>query len=84
MQQQANANVTAGNVISTNPVDGYQHRQGQHRHPLRLHGRARTILLPNVKNEQYNSAAQSSCEALGFTNVNPVADNQSTLPNGRG
>ena len=38
-QQQSNASVTAGNVISTNPSGRLQHLQGRHRHPLRLQGR---------------------------------------------
>ena len=80
MQQQADANVTAGNVISTNPSAGSSISKGG-TVTLYVSKGAAPILLPNVQNEQYNTAAQQ-LKALGFTNVNPVADNQSSLPSG--
>ena len=72
--------MTAGNVISTNPSGGSSITKGGTVTLLRLQGRGE-ILLPNVQNEQYNTAAQQ-LKALGFTNVNPVPDNQSSLPSG--
>jgi eukaryotic-like serine/threonine-protein kinase len=80
VQQQANANVTAGNVISTNPSAGSSIAKGG-TVTLYVSKGAAPILLPNVQNEQYNTAAQQ-LRNLGFTNVNPVPDNQSTLPAG--
>src|ERR1700734_1717595 len=80
VQQQADANVTAGNVISTNPSAGSSISKGG-TVTLYVSKGAAPILLPNVQNEQYNTAAQQ-LRALGFTNVNPVPDNQSTLPAG--
>jgi beta-lactam-binding protein with PASTA domain/tRNA A-37 threonylcarbamoyl transferase component Bud32 len=80
VQQQADANVTTGNVISTNPSAGSSISKGG-TVTLFVSKGAAPILLPNVQNEQYNSAAQQ-LRTLGFTNVNPVADNQSTLPAG--
>jgi eukaryotic-like serine/threonine-protein kinase len=80
VQQQASANVTAGNVITTNPSSGSSIAKGG-TVTLYVSKGAAPILLPNVQNEQYNTAAQQ-LRALGFTNVDPVADNQSTLPAG--
>jgi eukaryotic-like serine/threonine-protein kinase len=80
VQDQANANVVAGNVISTNPSAGSSISKGG-TVTLYVSKGAAAILLPNVQNEQYNTAAQQ-LRALGFANVNPVPDNQSTLPAG--
>ncbi|HEY1625802.1 MAG TPA: Stk1 family PASTA domain-containing Ser/Thr kinase, partial [Streptosporangiaceae bacterium] len=78
--QQSNGTVTAGNVISTNPAAGSSIAKGG-TVTLYVSKGAAPILLPNVQNQQYSSAAQN-LRSLGFTNVNPVADNQSTLPSG--
>jgi eukaryotic-like serine/threonine-protein kinase len=78
--QQSNATVTPGNVISTNPSPGSSISKGG-TVTLYVSKGAASILLPNVQNEQYNTAAQQ-LRALGFTNVDPVPDNQSTLPAG--
>jgi serine/threonine-protein kinase len=80
VQQQADGNVPAGNVISTNPASGSSIAKGG-TVTLYVSKGAAPILLPNVQNEQYNAAAQQ-LKALGFTNVNPVSDNQSSLPAG--
>jgi eukaryotic-like serine/threonine-protein kinase len=80
VQQRANATVTAGNVISTNPASGSSIAKGG-TVTLFVSKGAAPILLPNVQNEQFNTAAQQ-LKALGFTNVNPVPDNQSSLPSG--
>jgi serine/threonine-protein kinase len=80
VQKQTNATVTAGNVISTNPSSGSSIAKGG-TVTLYVSEGAAPIQLPNVQNEQYNTAAQQ-LKALGFTNVNPVPDNQSTLPAG--
>jgi eukaryotic-like serine/threonine-protein kinase len=80
VQQQNDATVTAGNVISTNPAGGSSIAKGG-TVTLKVSKGAANILLPNVQNEQFNSAAQQ-LKALGFTNVNPVPDNQSSLPAG--
>jgi eukaryotic-like serine/threonine-protein kinase len=80
VQQQADANVTAGNVISTNPSSGSSITKGG-TVTLFVSKGAAPILLPNVQNEQYNTASQQ-LKSLGFINVTPVADNQSTLPAG--
>jgi eukaryotic-like serine/threonine-protein kinase len=80
VQKQTDANVTAGNVISTNPSAGSSIAKGGTVTLLVSEG-AGQISLPNVQNEQYNTAAQQ-LRALGFTNVDPVADNQSSLPSG--
>jgi serine/threonine-protein kinase len=78
--QQSNATVTPGNVISTNPSPGSSISKGG-TVTLYVSKGAAPILLPNVQNEQYNAAAQQ-LRNLGFTNVDPVADNQSSLPAG--
>jgi eukaryotic-like serine/threonine-protein kinase len=78
--QQSNSTVTPGNVISTNPAAGSSIAKGG-TVTLYVSKGAAAILLPNVQNQQYSSAAQN-LRSLGFTNVNPVADNQSTLPSG--
>ncbi len=80
VQKQTDANVPAGNVISTNPSGGSSIAKGGTVTLLVSDG-AGKISLPDVRNEQYNTAAQQ-LRALGFTNVNPVADNQSSLPSG--
>ena len=80
VQKQTDANVTAGNVISTNPSGGSSIAKGGTVTLVVSEG-AGKILLPNVQSEQYNTAAQQ-LRGLGFTNVNPVADNQSSLPSG--
>jgi eukaryotic-like serine/threonine-protein kinase len=77
---QTDNNVPKGNVISSNPSGGSSISKGG-TVTLYVSKGVGTILLPNVQNEQYNSAAQQ-LKSLGFTNVNPVPDDQSTLPSG--
>jgi eukaryotic-like serine/threonine-protein kinase len=80
VQQQNDATVTAGNVISTSPAGGSSIAKGG-TVTLTVSKGAANILLPNVQNQQFNTAAQQ-LRTLGFTNVNPVPDNQSSLPAG--
>ena len=80
VQPQTDANVTSGNVISTTPTEGSSITKGG-TVTLYVSSGAGTILLPNVQGTQYNTAVQQ-LQGLGFKNINPVADNQSTLPSG--
>jgi serine/threonine-protein kinase len=80
VQQQTDASVAAGNVISTNPAGGSSIAKGG-TVTVEVSKGAGTILLPNVQGSQYNTAEQQ-LKTLGFMNIDPVADNQSTLPSG--
>ena len=63
------------------PVRRVEHRQGRHRHPPGLRGRGARSRSPTSRTSS-TTPPRSSSEGLGFTNVNPVADNQSSLPSG--
>jgi eukaryotic-like serine/threonine-protein kinase len=80
VQPQTNANVASGNVISTTPTEGSSITKGG-TVTLYVSSGAGSILLPNVQGTQYANAVQQ-LRQLGFTNIIPVADNQSTLPSG--
>jgi serine/threonine-protein kinase len=80
VHKQTDDNVTAGDVISTDPGSGSSIAKGG-TVTVNVSAGAGTILLPNVGGEQYN-AAYEQLKALGFTNINPVSDNQSSLPSG--
>jgi serine/threonine-protein kinase len=67
IQKQTDANVTAGNVISTNPSPGSSIAKGG-TVTLSVSEGAGSILLPNVQGEQAN-AAEQQLHQLGFTNV---------------
>jgi eukaryotic-like serine/threonine-protein kinase len=79
--QQASQSVKAGNVISTNPDNGNSVAKGSTITVTVSSGTA-AISLPNVVGSQY-SAAQTQLQNLGFTNVNAVADQNSTAPSGQ-
>jgi eukaryotic-like serine/threonine-protein kinase len=80
VHQQTDANVNKGLVINTEPGSGSSIAKGG-TVTVNVSLGAGTILLPNVGGEQYN-AAYEQLKALGFTNINPVSDNQSPLPSG--
>jgi serine/threonine-protein kinase len=77
---QTDAGITKGLVISTDPGSGSGIAKGG-TVTVNVSTGAGNILLPNVQNEQYNTAVQQ-LKNLGFTNINPVPDNQSSLQAG--
>jgi beta-lactam-binding protein with PASTA domain/tRNA A-37 threonylcarbamoyl transferase component Bud32 len=79
VQQQTDANVTAGNVISTNPSSGSSIAKGG-TVTLNVSKGAGNILLPNVQGEQA-TAAEQQLHNLGFTNVQQQPFT-SSLPSG--
>ena len=79
VQQQADANVTAGNVISTNPSAGSSISKGG-TVTLYVSKGAGSILLPNVATDQA-TAAEQQLRSLGFTNVQQQPFT-SSLPSG--
>jgi len=79
VQQQTNATVTAGNVISTNPASGPSIAKGG-TVTLYVSQGAGKIMLPNVQNDQATNAEQQ-LHSLGFTNVQQQPFN-SNLPSG--
>jgi len=74
------SSVKAGLVISTNPDNGNSVAKNSNVTVNVSTGPA-NIALPNFQGVQ-GSTAQQKLTALGFTNVNVVADAQSTLPSG--
>jgi beta-lactam-binding protein with PASTA domain/tRNA A-37 threonylcarbamoyl transferase component Bud32 len=80
VQSQTNASVQAGLVISTSPQSGSSISKGGTVTVYVSKG-VGTILLPNVQDQQYSSAVQQ-LRNLGFTNITPLPDNQSSLPLG--
>jgi beta-lactam-binding protein with PASTA domain/tRNA A-37 threonylcarbamoyl transferase component Bud32 len=80
VHQQTDANVNKGLVINTDPSTGSSIAKGG-TVTVNVSEGVGTITLPNVQNEQYG-AAEQQLRSLGFTNINPVADNQSTLASG--
>jgi serine/threonine protein kinase len=78
--QTTSSSVQKGYVISTNPSDGSSIAKGGMVTVTVSAGTA-TILLPSVVNEQAG-AAETQLMGLGFKNINPVSDQQSTLPKG--
>jgi serine/threonine-protein kinase len=79
-QKQASTNVTSGLVISTSPDNGNSISKGGTVTVAVSTGVA-NITLPNVQGQQATAAAQKLA-SLGFKNVTPVSDTQSTLPSG--
>jgi beta-lactam-binding protein with PASTA domain len=79
VQRQTDANVTAGNVISTNPSAGSSISKGG-TVTLTVSEGAGSILLPNVQGEQA-TAAEQQLHQLGFTNVQQQPFT-SSLPSG--
>jgi eukaryotic-like serine/threonine-protein kinase len=79
VQDQTDANVPTGNVISTNPSSGSSIAKGG-TVILNVSKGAGSILLPSVQNEQAN-AAEQQLHNLGFTNVQQQPFT-SSLPSG--
>ena len=78
--KQASSTVQSGVVISTNPDNGNSITKGGTVNVYVSTGVA-NISLPNVQGTQA-STAEGQLKSLGFSNVNPVPDAQSTLPSG--
>jgi eukaryotic-like serine/threonine-protein kinase len=79
--KQASSSVTAGLVISTNPDNGNSVPKNSNVTVNVSTGPAK-IALPNLTGSQASQAEQQ-LKDLGFTNVTPVADAQSTAPSGQ-
>jgi eukaryotic-like serine/threonine-protein kinase len=80
VHKQTDAKVASGQVISTNPSGGSSIAKGGTVNVSVSLG-AGTLLLPNVQYEQ-SSAAQAQLRGLGFINIIPLSDEQSSLPSG--
>ncbi len=78
--QQANANVQSGNVFKTDPPEGNIVPKGSTVKVYVSTGAAK-VALPDVTHMQ-EADAVSKLKSLGFTNISPVPDPQSTLPKG--
>jgi eukaryotic-like serine/threonine-protein kinase len=80
INMQTDGSVQQGLVISTSPASGASIAKGG-TVTVNISEGAGTITLPSVQGEQY-SAAEQQLKSLGFTNVNAVLDNQSTMASG--
>jgi beta-lactam-binding protein with PASTA domain/tRNA A-37 threonylcarbamoyl transferase component Bud32 len=78
--KKTDANVAAGDVISTDPGSGSSIAKGG-TVTVNVSAGAGTIALPNVANEQAQ-AAVAQLNNLGFTHVQQVSDTTSQLPSG--
>jgi serine/threonine protein kinase/beta-lactam-binding protein with PASTA domain len=74
------SSVQTGRVISTSPDNGNSISKGGTVNVYVSSGVSK-ITLPNLQGSQATTAAQQ-LKTLGFSNVTPVADAQSTLPSG--
>ncbi len=74
------ASVQSGLVISTNPDNGNSAPKGS-TVTVNVSTGVESITLPNLQGAQA-TAAEQQLKNLGFTNVNPVPDAQSTQPAG--
>ena len=74
------ASVQSGLVISTNPDNGNSAPKGS-TVTVNVSTGVQSITLPNLQGAQA-TAAEQQLKNLGFTNVNPVPDAQSTQPAG--
>jgi beta-lactam-binding protein with PASTA domain/tRNA A-37 threonylcarbamoyl transferase component Bud32 len=81
VHEQADANVTSGDVISTNPSPGSSIAKGGTVSVYVSQGAA-AILLPTDLGGQSQQAVQSQLTQLGFTNVTEQPDTNSTLQSG--
>jgi beta-lactam-binding protein with PASTA domain/tRNA A-37 threonylcarbamoyl transferase component Bud32 len=77
---EASATVASGKVISTNPDNGNSVPKNS-TVTVNVSTGAAKIALPNLTGTPA-SQAEAQLKALGFTNVNPVADLQSTAASG--
>ncbi len=78
--KQASSSVQSGLVISTNPDNGSSAAKGS-TVIVNVSTGVGSVALPNLQNSQA-TAAEQRLKALGFTNVNPVPDPQSTAAAG--
>jgi serine/threonine-protein kinase len=74
------SSVQAGLVISTNPDNGNSAPKGS-TVTVNVSTGVSSLTLPNLQGAQA-TAAEAQLKSLGFTNVNPVPDAQSTQPAG--
>jgi serine/threonine-protein kinase len=79
--KQASSSVAAGRVISTNPDNGNSVPKNS-TVTVNVSTGVAKITLPNLTGSQASQAEQQ-LKGLGFTNVNPVPDAQSTAPSGQ-
>ena len=80
--KEASSTVKAGLVISTNPDNGNSVPKNS-TVTVNVSTGVANIALPNLTGSQASQAEQQ-LKNLGFTNVNPVPDTQSTAPSGPG
>jgi eukaryotic-like serine/threonine-protein kinase len=81
VHQQTDANVTSGDVISTDPGSGSSIAKGGTVNVYVSQG-AGTILLPTDLSGQPQQAVTAQLKNLGFTNVTEATDTTSTLQSG--
>jgi serine/threonine-protein kinase len=79
--KQSSSSVPTGRVISTNPDNGNSVPKNS-TVTVNVSTGAAKITLPNLTGAQASQAEQQ-LKDLGFTNVNPVSDAQSTAPSGQ-
>jgi eukaryotic-like serine/threonine-protein kinase len=79
--QEASTSVKAGLVISTNPDNGNSVAKNS-TVTVNVSSGVANVALPNLTGTQASQAEQQ-LKSLGFTNVNPVPDTQSTAPSGQ-
>jgi beta-lactam-binding protein with PASTA domain/tRNA A-37 threonylcarbamoyl transferase component Bud32 len=75
------SSVNTGRVISTNPDNGNSVAKNS-QVTVNVSTGVGNITLPSLTGSQA-SAAEAQLKSLGFTNVNPVPDAQSTAPSGQ-
>jgi len=78
--KEASSGVPSGQVISTDPDNGNSIAKGG-TVTVNVSTGAANITLPNLQGTQATTA-EAQLKNLGFTNVNPVPDSNSTLPSG--
>ena len=78
--KEASTSVKAGLVIGTNPGNGNSVAKNS-QVTVNVSTGVAAIALPNLTGTQA-SAAEAQLKSLGFTNVNPVSDTQSTAASG--
>ena len=79
--QEASPSIQSGLVISTDPDNGNSIAKGG-TVTVNVSTGVATIALPNLQGAQATTA-EAQLKSLGFTNVNPVPDAQSTSPSGQ-
>src|ERR1700730_16859638 len=81
VENKESSTVKAGLVISTNPDNGNSVAKNSNV-TVNVSTGAANIALPNLQGSQASQAEQQ-LRTLGFTNVTPTVDAQSTAPSGR-